>query len=410
MYEYPVRQHAPLSARAQETVMSGQHTRSAARKQKKPFRAKNLRRRRLPAALLSALLLFLLCLLFTAPARYAEACIQGMALWAKAVLPALFPFLILTGLLTKLGAAQKLADRLSPLTEKIGLPGSAAYCLLVSLLSGYPVGSRTVADLYKGGAITREQAKRMSVLCSTSGPMFLVGSVGGAMFGSAAAGAVLLAAHLLAVIGVYLALYFANRRKKGNIHAGQKAPAPYAGLKKTMPPHALRVQNKTAAPQTTATPASEENKRNKTAAPHADTDGILAASVQSGVLTVLCVGGFIAFFSVLMQALSDLHISAPLERLLSFPLSAAGSEGAAAGLTAGLLEATQGCASIAASGAPLALPLCAFLVTFGGGSILAQQLAFLTGAGVKAGPFIGIKILQGIAAFLLCLAFCSFVL
>lgn len=409
MYKYPVRQHAPLSARAQETVMSGQHTRSAARKQKKPFRAKNLRRRRLPAALLSVLLLFLLCLLLTAPARYAEACIQGMALWAKAVLPALFPFLILTGLLTKLGAAQKLADRLSPLTEKIGLPGSAAYCLLVSLLSGYPVGSRTVADLYKGGAITREQAKRMSVLCSTSGPMFLVGSVGGAMFGSAAAGAVLLAAHLLAVIGVYLALYFANRRKKGNIHAGQKAPAPHAGLKKTMPPHALRVQNKTAAPQTTATPASE-NKRNKTAAPHPDTDGILAASVQSGVLTVLCVGGFIAFFFVLMQALSDLHISAPLEWLLSFPLAAAGSEGAAAGLTAGLLEATQGCASIAASGAPLALPLCAFLVTFGGGSILAQQLAFLTGAGVKAGPFIGIKILQGIAAFLLCLAFCSFVL
>ncbi len=391
MYEYPVRQRAPLSARAQETVMSSQHTRSAARKQKKPFRAKTPRRRRLPAALLSVLLLFLLCLLLTAPARYAEACIQGMALWAKAVLPALFPFLILTGLLTKLGVAQKLADRLSPLTEKIGLPGSAAYCLLVSLLSGYPVGSRTVADLYKGGAITREQAKRMSVLCSTSGPMFLVGSVGGAMFGSAAAGAVLLAAHLLAVIGVYLALYFANRRKKRNIHAGQKAPAPHAGLKKTMPPHALRVQN-------------------KTAAPHPDTDGILAASVQSGVLTVLCVGGFIAFFSVLMQALSDLHISVPLERLLSFPLSAAGSEGAAAGLTAGLLEATQGCASIAASGAPLALPLCAFLVTFGGGSILAQQLAFLTGAGVKAGPFIGIKILQGIAAFLLCLAFCSFVL
>lgn len=409
MYEYPVRQHTPLSARAQETVMSSQHTRSAARKQKKPFRAKNLRRRRLPAALLSVLLLFLLCLLLTAPARYAEACIQGMALWAKAVLPALFPFLILTGVLTKLGTAQKLADRLSPLTEKIGLPGSAAYCLLVSLLSGYPVGSRTVADLYKGGAITREQAKRMSVLCSTSGPMFLVGSVGGAMFGSAAAGAVLLAAHLLAVIGVYLALYFANRRKKGNIHAGQKAPAPHAGLKKTMPPHALRVQNKTAAPQTTATPALE-NKRNKTAAPHPDTDGILAASVQSGVLTVLCVGGFIAFFFVLMQALSDLHISAPLERLLSFPLAAAGTEGAAAGLTAGLLEATQGCASIAASGAPLALPLCAFLVTFGGGSILAQQLAFLTGAGVKAGPFIGIKILQGIAAFLLCLAFCSFVL
>lgn len=391
MYEYPVRQRAPLSARAQETVMSSQHTRSAARKQKKPFRAKNLRRRRLPAALLSALLLFLLCLLFTAPARYAEACIQGMALWAKAVLPALFPFLILTGLLTKLGAAQKLADRLSPLTEKIGLPGSAAYCLLVSLLSGYPVGSRTVADLYKGGAITREQAKRMSVLCSTSGPMFLVGSVGGAMFGSAAAGAVLLAAHLLAVIGVYLALYFAKWRKERNAPTAMQADRPPTARQSNRPPTA---------------PTSAAGVRLS----RPDTDGILAASVQSGVLTVLYVGGTIALFFVLTQALADLHALAPLEFLFSLPLSAAGSEGAAAGLTAGLLEATQGCAAIAASGAPLALPLCAFLVTFGGGSILAQQLAFLTGAGVKAGPFIGIKILQGIAAFLLCLAFCSFVL
>ena len=400
MYEYPVRQRAPLSARAQETVMSSQHTRSAARKQKKPFRAKNLRRRRLPAALLSVLLLFLLCLLLTAPARYAEACIQGMALWAKAVLPALFPFLILTGLLTKLGAAQKLADRLSPLTEKIGLPGSAAYCLLVSLLSGYPVGSRTVADLYKGGAITREQAKRMSVLCSTSGPMFLVGSVGGAMFGSAAAGAVLLAAHLLAVIGVYLALYFAKWRKERNAPTAMQADRPPTARQSNRPPTA-RQSNR---PPTAPTSAAGVRLSRP------DTDGILAASVQSGVLTVLYVGGTIALFFVLTQALADLHALAPLEFLFSLPLSAAGSEGAAAGLTAGLLEATQGCAAIAASGAPLALPLCAFLVTFGGGSILAQQLAFLTGAGVKAGPFIGIKILQGIAAFLLCLAFCSFVL
>ena len=372
--------------------------------QKAPFRANKptvggrLHRRGVRAALLSAALLFLLCLLLTAPTRYAEACMQGIALWAKAVLPVLFPFLVLTGLLTKLGAAQKLADRLSPLTKKIGLPGCAAYCLLVSLLSGYPVGSRTVADLYRGGAVTREEARRMSVLCSTSGPMFLVGSVGGAMFRSAAAGAVLLAAHLFAVIGVYLALYFAKRRKERKTPAVQKKPA------------FSDAQKNPAFPDTQKNPVPPDalNKPNGTAAPRTDADGILAASVQSGVMTVLCVGGFIALFFVLTEALTDLHVLAPLEALFALPLSAAGSEGAAAGFCAGLLEATQGCAAIAAGGAPLALPLCAFLVTFGGGSILAQQLAFLSGAGVKALPFLGIKTLQGIAAFLLCLVFCLF--
>lgn len=355
------------------------HPSAARRPNARAHRTKRLTPQTLRAAVLSAAILLLLCLLLAAPTRYAEACMQGIALWAKAVLPSLFPFLILTGLLTRLGAAQKCADRLSPLTEKIGLPGCAAYCLLVSLLSGYPVGSRTVAALYRGGAVTREQAQRMSVLCSTSGPMFLVGSVGGAMFGSAAAGAALLAAHLLAVIGVYLAWYFVKGRKKRD----------------------------TAAKQASRPPSAQPAAGAHIAAP-ADTDGILAASVQSGVLTVLCVGGFIALFFVLAQALADLHALAPLEFLFSIPLAAADSEGAAAGLCAGLLEATQGCAAIAASGAPLALPLCAFLVTFGGGSILAQQLAFLSGAGVKAGTFIAVKAAQGLAAFLLCLAFLCF--
>lgn len=408
MYENPAKQCAHLPARTKQTVIRGKRTHLSARtvpstrtstsaRTNKPTVGGRLHRRGVRAALLSAALLFLLCLLLTAPTRYAEACMQGIALWAKAVLPVLFPFLVLTGLLTKLGAAQKLADRLSPLTKKIGLPGCAAYCLLVSLLSGYPVGSRTVADLYRGGAVTREEARRMSVLCSTSGPMFLVGSVGGAMFRSAAAGAVLLAAHLLAVIGVYLALYFAKRRKERKTPAVQKKPA------------FSDAQKNPAFPDTQKNPVPPDalNKPNGTAAPQ-NADSILAASVQSGVMTVLCVGGFIALFFVLTEVLTDLHTLAPLEALFALPLSAAGSEGAAAGFCAGLLEATQGCAAIAAGGAPLALPLCAFLVTFGGGSILAQQLAFLSGAGVKALPFLGIKTLQGIAAFLLCLVFCLF--
>ena len=325
---------------------------------------KGRNRRALSAALLSAGILLLLVLLLTAPARYAQACTRGIALWAKTVLPTLFPFLVLTGILTKLGAVRKLSERLSPLTGVFGLPGCAAYCLLLSLLSGYPVGSRTVAMLHQGGAIDRRQAARMSVLCSTSGPMFLLGSVGGILFKSAAAGMILLTAHILAVVGVSLLLALPRRGR-------QSAAAP-------VPPPA--------------------------AAKYAD--GILARSMQESVVAILCVGGSIALFSVLAQALTDLRVLSAPSALFALLLSPFGSGSAAEGLAVGLLEATQGCAAIAASGAPLALPLCAFLVTFGGGSILAQQLAFLSAAGVRAGAFIGVKMLQGIAAFLLCLVLC----
>ena len=52
-----------------------------------------------------------------------------------------------------------------------------------------------------------------------------------------------------------------------------------------------------------------------------------------------------------------------------------------------------------------ALPFLAFAVTFGGGSILAQQIAFLKPAGVKIKLFLAVKFLQGIAAAGACALF-----
>lgn len=305
-------------------------------------------------AAISAAVLLLIFMLALSPARYAAACMEGLSLWAKAVLPALFPFFILTAILTKLGAAEKLADKLTPLTRRCKLPGIAAYCFLMSILSGYPVGSRIIADLAASGSITPAQAGRMSVLCSTSGPMFLLGSVGSAMYCSAKAGAILLAAHLLAVLLVcLLCLPFAK-------------PLPDSPPKKTL----------------------------------RSADNILYESVHGAVISILCVGGFIAAFYVLSLALSDLYILWPIEHFFGLFLP----EQAAKGIAAGLLEAPHGCALLAASGSPLALPLTAFAVTFGGACILAQQLGYLKSAGVKAGPFICMKALQGVAAFLLCWA------
>ena len=302
-----------------------------------------------------AFLCFLLCLLAVRPQRYSAACLQGITLWAGAVLPALFPFFVLTSMLTKMGAADGLSAKLSPAAQKIKLPGCAAYCFLLSVLSGYPVGARTIADLSERGVLDSRGAGRTAILCSTSGPMFLLGSVGGAMFGDIRAGAILLASHLLGVISVCLLLL------------------PFA---KPLPPAP-------AAPKT----LYESDAFGK--------------SVQSSVLSILTVGGFIALFSVFVQAIGDLHADAPLCVVLAPLLGEAGAHGFAAGL----LEATHGCALLAASGSTLALPACAFIVTFGGACILAQQLAFLKKAGVKAFFFLGVKFLQALAAFGVCSLF-----
>ena len=59
---------------------------------------------------------------------------------------------------------------------------------------------------------------------------------------------------------------------------------------------------------------------------------------------------------------------------------------------------TAGCGALAKIGSPLAVALSAFLVTFGGSCVLMQQLIFLRLAKVKTLPFLGVKLLQGLAA------------
>ena len=338
-----------------------------------PLSDRTRRFRRLYAVACAAALLLLLAL---RPQRYAAACAEGIALWAKVVLPALFPFLVLTAWIARSGMADGLGRKLSPLLRRCGLPAASAGAFLLSIVSGYPVGSRVVADLQRRGEIGRADAERLSILCSTSGPMFILGSVGSAMFGGGKAGAVLLTAHLFGVLAIALPVLLFRKRSA----AAEPSPSPAAQRSAA---RAIR------APQARAP---------------SDT---LGETVREAVLSVLCVGGFIALANVALCAAEDLLLLAPPRALAELCLRPFGAQACAEGIVYGLIEATRGCAALAAADAA-GLPFAAFAITFGGASILAQQLAFLRPVGVRAGRFIAVKAAQGCAAALFCALLLAF--
>lgn len=338
-----------------------------------PLSDRTRRIRRLCAVACAAALLLLLAL---RPQRYAAACAEGIALWAKVVLPALFPFLVLTAWIARSGMIVGLGRKLSPLLRRCGLPAASAGAFLLSIVSGYPVGSRVVADLQRRGEIGRADAERLSILCSTSGPMFILGSVGSAMFGGGKAGAVLLTAHLFGVLAIALPVLLSRKRSA----AAEPSPSPAAQRSAA---RAIR------APQARAP---------------SDT---LGETVREAVLSVLCVGGFIALANVALCAAEDLLLLAPLRALAELCLCPFGAQACAEGIVYGLIEATRGCAALAAADAA-GLPFAAFAITFGGASILAQQLAFLRPVGVRAGRFIAVKAAQGCAAALFCALLLAF--
>ena len=85
------------------------------------------------------------------------ACTFSSAPDAGTVIPALFPFMVVTGLLVRLGFGQWLAPDMAGLMASLfRLPGCAGSALLLGLVGGYPIGARTAAELYASGDLTRQ--------------------------------------------------------------------------------------------------------------------------------------------------------------------------------------------------------------------------------------------------------------
>lgn len=305
--------------------------------------------------LICAVLIFFGAILIAFPQRYLAVCFDGLCLWAECVLPSLFPFMVISLLLIRLGAAQAAAKPFGKLSKKLKLPPAALPLFFMSVCSGYPAGSRILCEYYESGLIGEADAKKLAPLCSTCGPLFALGTVGAKAFGGGYAGVKLFSACLISVVGTSLLFSIFGKPTK------QSAP--------------LKLRT--------------------------SAEGNALYSVFYGAVTAsLVAGGFICFFYTLSKVFADFNIFKPLELLLS--LIFGGS--AARGISTGLCEATGGCFMLAQSGGFFALPLAGFLITFGGASILLQQLCYLTKCKVGAAYFIIFKFIQGVITFaLLCL-------
>lgn len=99
---------------------------------------------------------------------------EGLELCLKTVIPALFPFFILSILLTSSLSGTEFM-LLRPLGRLFRIPRGCETILLSAFLGGYPVGAQAVASALEGGQLRREQANRMLTFCSNAGPSFLFG-------------------------------------------------------------------------------------------------------------------------------------------------------------------------------------------------------------------------------------------
>ena len=162
-------------------------------------------------------------------AEEAAAAVRGaLTLCFRSVIPALFPFFVAVSLFTGLGLAESAGRRLSPLLcPLLGCSGTGAVAFLLGLAGGYPVGCRTVGELYAAGAVDRLEAERLLSFCNNCGPAFILGIAGTGCFGSRRAGICLYVIH---VLGAILTAQLHRKSRAVPARAVRQKPKPFTAV------------------------------------------------------------------------------------------------------------------------------------------------------------------------------------
>lgn len=269
---------------------------------------------------------------------------DGLLLWFNVIIPSLCPFMIISSMLVKLNVTNFISNIFYPVFHKaFKLSKNGCYPALTGMLSGYPLGAKITADLYKTGAFTLNEAQYIISFCNNASPMFMLEYIGVKCLGLSKPGLMLLIIYLSAFI---------------NALAGR-----------------LRTEGETAFKENT------NIKKNYSMMEALD------ESILSSAVTLVKVGGYIILFSIFTRLLQDIITAGGIFKILG----------------AGVLEITTGGEILAKADMPqyfkciLASAFCAF----GGMSSVAQTSSEIIGTGIKTGKYILAKLRQSAIAAVL---------
>ena len=303
---------------------------------------------------------------------------RGLELWATTVVPALFPFFVVTNLLSQ----TKVVDILGKLFDKLmkplfNVPGIGGFAFVMGLISGYPVGAKVVSNFREQNLITKDEGERLLAFTNNSGPLFILSSVGIGLFGDTKTGILLLCTHILSCITVGIIL-------------GKFS-------KKTDEEFKLRMNTKLTHKKSEAyTISNTHNVSLK------NLGGILANSINNSISTIFLIGGFVVIFSVIISILNETHMLDLLSNLLKPILQIINIDiDFAKPLLSGIIELTNGVkqvSSIHIKAISQNVIICAFLLGFGGFSVLLQAFSIVSKTDLSIKKYIIGKFMQGVFA------------
>ena len=289
-------------------------------------------------------------ILFFKNAQAASLWVQnGLYLCGTRLIPSLFPFMVLSSIAIESGALKalcKLPAKLFWRIFKIGEDATGA--VIIGWICGFPVGARSLCELYTESRISFAEYKRAICISSTPSPAFLIGAVGKQTFGSPLVGVTLYLLSILisALIGAVMALWDRS-----------EPPPPFVA----------------------------QNQKTKGFA------GIFTHAVTGSAAGMVSVCAFVVFFCAFLGVVES--------TLSFFELS-----DSASALIFSFFELTSGVARIGEISSDFALMLCGIAVGWSGLSVHFQTLSMCADAPFEITPYVLAHITKAVLMGASCLA------
>lgn len=125
------------------------------------------------------IILFLYLGIFINPSLIIESGISSINIFKTKLFPSIFPFFVLASLLLELGIATKISNKLNTIFKRLfHVEGNSSFIILVSIISGFPSGSKYVVESYKSKTIDKTTANYLLTFTHFANPLFILGTCG----------------------------------------------------------------------------------------------------------------------------------------------------------------------------------------------------------------------------------------
>lgn len=309
------------------------------------------------------IILVLIVSLVKNPAMALDSAKNGLTLWFNILLPSLLPFFILSELFIASGLVKYFGKLLEPIMKPIfRIPGEGTFPLVMSFVSGYPVGAKLTSRLRGLSIIKKSEADRLITLASTSGPLYILGAVMIGMLSISNLNGLMLIPHYLGVITVGLIFSRLPDKPEKNHKKSQMNP-----------------QN-----------ISNNETKNESL------PIIISNSVRDGINSILLIGGFVIIYNVII----DILLSSQLLNIFIITISKFLNINPQLleGIFAGFIELTTGCSRISSLDIDLLYKILSinFIIGWGGLSILSQAISFISQTDINIKLYMVSKLLHGL--------------